>query len=172
MDDMKLSLDEARRARQHAEVKADLERQVQTEVNALADRRPAADAADVGRLAAEMRRRAVDDVEVTEREVGRARGLARVSQVVDYAFYLVYALLGTRLLLALLGARPDAAFVQWVNTVSDPLYAPFRNIFPSVTIEEGFTFAVSVSFGMLMYALVHALLKGLLRLVAHRRTAI
>ena len=37
--------------------------------------------------------------------MGRARGLARVSQIVDYIFWVIYALLGMRFLLALLAAR-------------------------------------------------------------------
>jgi hypothetical protein len=138
----------------------------------MADRRAYTEAAEIDRVAAEMREKAVVDVVRTEREVERARTMARVSQVVDYAFFIVYALLGVRLLMPLLAARPDAGFVQWINAVSAPLYAPFGGIFPSLALEGGYVIAVSVAFAIAIYAVAHALVRGLLRMVAHRRTVI
>ena len=61
-------------------------------------------------VAGEFRGQAIDEVVDTDREVKRARGMARFSQVVDYIFYLIYSLLTIRLLLALLrpGQAPDS----------------------------------------------------------------
>jgi uncharacterized protein YggT (Ycf19 family) len=171
-DDPKLSLEEERRALQREEIRDRVDRQVKTEVAAMADRTAPIDAAEIDRVALGMHGKAVREVVATEREVERARGIARVSQVVDYLFYVVYAFLGVRLLLALLAARPEAGFVQWIATVTDPLYAPFRGIFPNVTVNGGYTFALPLAFAIAMYAILHALILAFLRMFAHRRVAV
>ncbi len=66
----------------------------------------------------------------TEHEVERARGLARVSQIVDYIFYVIYALLGLRFLLALMAARSTSGFVRFIVAVTDPLYDRFAGSSP------------------------------------------
>src|ERR671913_685251 len=105
MQDNKLAAEEARRAVQHESVKAQVEGDVNAEIAARADRTTPAEAQKMEQVAGEFRGKAIDEVVVTEREVERARGMARVSQVVDYLFYVIYALLGIRLVLALLAAR-------------------------------------------------------------------
>jgi uncharacterized protein YggT (Ycf19 family) len=123
-------------------------------------------------VAGEFRGKAIDDVVETEREVERARGMARVSQVVDYIFYLIYGLLAVRLLLSLLAARSNAGFVQFIRAVTDPLYAPFHGIVASPTAEGGYTLALPIVIAIIVYALLHAGINGLLRLIAHRKTEI
>ena len=123
-------------------------------------------------IATDVRAKAVDEVVETEREVERARGLARVSQVVDYIFYLIYALLAIRLLLALMAARKSAGFTQFIYSVTDPFYAPFRGIVASPTTENGSTLALPIVLALIVYALLHLGINGLLRLIAHRRTQI
>lgn len=86
-----------------------------------------------------------------------------VALVVDLLFYLVYTGLGLRFVLILLHARPDAGFVRWVNTVTDPLYAPFRDILPTVNVGDDITISLSVAFAFVMYAVLHALVLTLLR---------
>lgn len=99
------------------------------------------------------------------------RGAARISQYVDYAFYLIYALLAIRLVLALIAARPSSGFVQFINGVTFPLYVPFRGIVSSPS-AGGFTLALPVGIAILVYMLLHAGVNGFLRLAAHRKTAI
>jgi uncharacterized protein YggT (Ycf19 family) len=77
-----------------------------------------------------------------------------------------------RLLLALLAARSSAGFVQFVRAVTDPLYAPFRGIVASPTAEGGYTLALPIVIAIIVYALLHAGINGLLRLIAHRKTEI
>ena len=103
--------------------------------------------------------------------MARSRSAARLSQYIDYAFYLVYALLAMRLVLALIAARPTSGFVQFINGVTYPLYVPFRGIVPSPT-AEGFTLALPVAIAILVYMLLHAGINGVLRLTAHRKTTI
>ena len=173
MDDNKLELEEARRASQHEAVKSQVEGEVQADItDRAAQQRPAGEAQRIEQVAGDFRSKAVDEVVDTEREVQRSRGLARVSQIVDYIFYVIYALLGMRFLLALLAARSTAGFVQFIVTVSNPFYAPFRGIVASPRTDQGHTLLLPVVVAIISYALLHLLINGLLRMLAHRKTAI
>jgi uncharacterized membrane protein len=173
MDDEKLALDEARRASQHEAVKADVEGQVQSEISQKAsERRPTGETEKIEHVASDFRSRAVDEVVDTEREVQRSRGVARISQVVDYIFYVIYALLGMRFLLALMAARSSAGFVQFIVAVSNPFYAPFRGIVASPSTDQGHTLLLPVVVAIISYVLLHLLLNALLRMLAHRKTQI
>jgi hypothetical protein len=171
MDD-KLAIEEARRAGQHDSVKSQVEGEVQAEIAAHAARTAPPDDERVGHLADEFRAKAVDEVVQTQREVERARGIARVSQIVDYIFYVVYALLGLRFLLALLAARNKAGFVRFVVAVTDPFYQPFRGIVASPSTEAGHTLMLPLVIAIIAYLLLHLGVNGLLRIVAHRKTAV
>ena len=172
MEDNKLAADEARRVVQHESVKSQVESDVNAEIATRADHTTRDEAQKLEQVAGEFRGKAIDEVVGTEREVERARGMARVSQVVDYIFYVIYALLAIRLLLALLAARSSAGFVQLIYAVTDPLYRPFRGIVASPTAEGGYTLALPIVIAIIVYALLHAGINGLLRLIAHRKTEI
>src|SRR5262245_3408689 len=173
MDDEKLAREEARRASQHEAVKSQVEGDVQSEISERAgQRRPTGDAERIEQVASNFRSKAVDEVVDTERELQRSRGLARVSQVVDYIFYVIYALLGMRFLLALMAARSSAGFVQFIVAVSNPFYAPFRGIGASPSTDQGHTLLLPVVVAIISYVLLHLLANGLLRMLAHRKTAI
>ena len=172
MDD-KLAADEARRSVQHESVKAHVEGEVQSEIAAEASRPVTADEPQrVRQVASEFRSKAVDEVVDTEREVERGRTAPRVSQIVDYIFYVIYALLGMRFLLALLAARSSAGFVQFIVTVTNPFYAPFRGIVDSPQTDQGHTLLLPIVVAIIAYVLLHLAINGLLRMLAHRKTAI
>ena len=173
MDDNKLALEEARRASQHEAVKAQVEGEVQAEITDRAAQQPVAgEAQRIEQVAGDFRSKAVDEVVDTEREVQRSRGLARISQIVDYIFYVIYALLGMRFVLALLAARSSAGFVQFIVAVSNPFYAPFRGIVTSPRTDQGHTLLLPVVVAIISYVLLHLLVNGLLRMFAHRKTEI
>lgn len=173
MDDEKLALEESRRALQHESVKSEIEGKVQADIASRADRvAPPGESERISEVAGQFRAKAVDEVVDSEREVARARGLARVSQVIDYIFFLVYGLLGLRFLLALLAARSSAGFVQFVVTVTNPFYSPFRGIVSSPTTGGGHTLMMPLVVAFIAYVLLHLAINGLLRLLAHRKTAI
>jgi len=173
MEDDKLELEEARRATQHEAVKAQVENQVQSEINERsATKAVPGEAQRIDQVAGDFRARAVDEVVDTEREVQRSRGLARVSQIVDYIFYVIYALLGMRFLLALLAARSSAGFVQFIVAVSNPFYAPFRGIVASPSTDQGHTLLLPVVIAIVSYVLLHLLIIAALRMMAHRKTEI
>jgi uncharacterized protein YggT (Ycf19 family) len=171
--DNKLVADEARREMQHGAVKAQVEDDINAEIAEQAGRAPApGDARKLERVAGTLRNRAVDEVVGTEREVHRSRGAARVSQVIDYGFFLLYALLATRLVLALIAARSTSGFVQFVTTVTSPFYAPFKGIVASPRTEDGYTLLVPILVALAAYGLLHLAINRLLRLFAVRKTEI
>ena len=173
MSDDKLAIEEARRAAQHESVKSQVEGEVQAEISDRAAQQPAPQESHrMDQVAGEFRAKAVNEVVDTEREVQRSRGLARVSQVVDYIFYVIYALLGMRFLLALLAARSTAGFVQFIVAISSPFYEPFRGIVSSPSTEGGHTLLLPIVVAMIAYLLAHLLINALLRMFAHRKTAI
>lgn len=172
MEENKVAEDEARRVAQHASVKTQIEGNVNAEIKGRARTASAEQSERVGQVAEEFRGRALDETLATEHEVARSRSAARISQYVDYAFYLVYALLAIRLVLALIAARSSSGFVQFINGITYLLYVPFRGIVASPTTEEGFTLALPVGIAILVYMLLHAGVKALLRLSANRKTTI
>ncbi len=172
MDDDKLAIEEARRAGQHGAVKSQVEGEVQAEIAERAAQAPPAEGQKIDQVAGEFRAKAVNEVVETEREVGRARGVARISQVVDYIFFVIYALLGMRFLLALLAARSGAGFVQFIVTVTNPFYEPFRGIVASPAVQGGHTLMLPLVIAIIVYVLLHLGINGLLRMFAHRKTAV
>src|SRR6266511_4871830 len=171
MDD-KLAADEARRSVQHESVKAQVEGEVQAEIADHAQAPAAGESKKVRQVAGEFRSKAVNEVVDTEREVERGRGLARISQVVDYIFYIIYALLAMRFLLALLAARSSAGFVQFIVTVTNPFYAPFKGIVASPSTADGHTLLLPIVVAIIAYILLHLDINGLLRIGAHRKTEV
>lgn len=172
MEDDKLALEEARRAQQHGSVKSQVEGEVQAEIAQHAGETQPREEARVQELAGEFRAKAVDEVVQSEREVERARGVARISQIVDYIFFVLYALLGLRFLLALLAARSTAGFVRFIVAVTDPFYRPFRGIVASPSTEGGHTLMLPLVIAIIVYVLLHLGINGLLRIIAHRKTAV
>lgn len=172
MEDDKLAREEARRAGQHGSVKSQVEGEVQAEIAGQAASVPPPESKRIEQVAERFRTKAVDEVVETEHEVERSRVVARVSQVVDYIFFIIYGLLGMRFLLALLAARSTAVFVQFIVTVTDPFYLPFRGIVNSPTVGGGHTLMVPIIIALIAYLLLHLAINGLLRMLAHRKTAI
>jgi len=169
--DNKVAIDEARRGTQHASMKAQVERDVNADIAHRAVQPTPAEASRLANVAGAFRGKAIDEVVGTDREVHRARSLARASQVLDYGFYVVYSLLTIRLVLALIGARQGAGFVQLIHAVTAPFYAMFRGIVASPT-SGGNTLALPIVVALIVYAVLHIGIKALLRLIAHRRTEI
>src|SRR5229473_581131 len=172
MEDDKVAMEEARRAGQHGAVKSQVEGEVQAEIAESAAQAPPAEGQKIDQVAGEFRAKAVNEVVQTEREVGRARGVARISQVIDYLFFVLYALLALRFLLALLAAKSSAGFVQFIVTVTNPFYGPFRGIVASPTTDSGHTLMLPLVIAIIVYILLHLGINGLLRIIAHRKTAV
>src|SRR5688572_8821515 len=105
MVDDKLAQEEAQRTANYEAIKTNVKSEIGGEIVAEAERPTRNDAATIDNIAGNMRQKAVNEVVETEREVELGRSLARVSQVVDYIFFIAYGLLAIRLMLALFAAR-------------------------------------------------------------------
>ena len=172
MEDNKVAVaDEARRAAHHELIKSRVQRDVNADIAERAGHTTTAEAQEMDDVAVRLRGKAISEVVGTDREVRRARGLARTSQIVDFVFYVVYALLAIRLVLALIAARSESGFVRLVQTVTEPFCYLFRGIVASPT-AGGYTLAFPIVIAIGVYALLHFGLKRMLRLIAHRKTEI
>lgn len=172
MVDDKLAQDEAQRAANYEAVKSNVKAEVGGEIAAEAQAPTAEQAERIDNIAGRMRDKAVHEVVETEREVERGRVVARISQVIDYLFFIVYGLLAIRLVLELFAARESAGFVKFIHSVTGPLYAPFRGIVPSPSTPEGFTLALPIVIALVVYLLLHLAINGLLRIFVHRKTEV
>ncbi|MGA9835714.1 MAG: YggT family protein [Gemmatimonadaceae bacterium] len=172
MDDQNATVDEARRNAQHEAIKSHVQRDVNADIQHRSERATAGEADRAERVATDLRGRAIDDLAGKDREVSRARGLARGSQVVDYVFSLIYGLLAIRLALSLVAARSGNGFVRFIADVTEPFYAMFRGIVPSPSVNGGYTLVVPIIIAIVAYALLHAAIKAFLRMIAHRQTTI
>ena len=167
-----MATDEARRAVQHDSIKSGVVDEINNEVASRATGLPSlSEARRIEQAAGTIREHAVDEVIESERAVQRSRGLARVSQFADYAFFLVYALLAIRFFLAIVGARPTAGFVQFISAISDPVFAPFRNIVESPAVGSGRVLLPAV-IAMLAYGVLHLAINRALRMIVARKTEI
>lgn len=92
--------------------------------------------------------------------------LARTGQVLDYVFGLLYALLTVRLVLELIGARRSAGFVEFIAGLTSVFYAPFKGIVASDTLDGTHPIVWPLVVAIVAYMLLHAALRGLLRLLA------
>jgi hypothetical protein len=97
----------------------------------------------------------------------RASVLAQIGRVLDYLFGVLYALLLVRFFLELFGARSGAGFFQMIRGLTDVFYAPFRGLFGTTHIDGGY-FVWPLVVAVLGYMLLHAGIRGLLRLLARR----
>ena len=168
----KLTEEEARRVGQHGAVKSFVEREVGAEIAAESLLPTGAEVREEERVAGHLRKKALAEVVATEASVDRARGAARVSQLVDYVFYVIYALLAVRIGLALMAGNPEAGFYRFIRAVTAPLYAPFRGIVESPTSPGGHTLVLPLVIAIVVYALLHLAINGALRMTVMRKTEI
>jgi hypothetical protein len=167
-----LPTDEARRAAHHEAVKTQVEDDVNAEIGAKATLRPSGAVRKVEQVADTLRRHAVEEVVDSERSMRRSRGVARLSQFIDYAFFLIYALLAVRFVLVLIAARSTSGFVEFIVRVTSPLYEPFEGIVASTKTGDGHTVMLPLLVAIGAYVVLHIAINRLLRLVAVRKTEI
>ncbi|MBI3650243.1 MAG: YggT family protein [Acidobacteria bacterium] len=170
-DTNKVLLDEERRQASHQEVKATIDGDVNARIQQESARTKPEESAAVAEVASKLKQQAVQEAIDMERETGRGRVAARLSQFVDYLFYLIYGLIGLEFLLRLMGARTGNGFVQFIGGVTRPLLAPFERIVP--TASNGANQIVfSYLLALIVYVLLHLAVNGLFRLVAHRKVTV
>ena len=132
-----------------------------------------ANAVDDAQIAVEeINQEAVDEVIDTKQEIVGGRFVTQISQILDLGFFLLYGLLAIRLLLILFAANSSNGFVQFIKNITDPLYAPFKRIVPSLSADGGFTVALPIIVAIVVYLLLHLAINGLLRIFVHRKTTV
>jgi hypothetical protein len=95
---------------------------------------------------------------------------AIVIDIVYFIFGVIEVILGLRFVLRLLGANPDAGFVQIVYAISAPFMAPFEAVFATQQVE-GAVFDWSVLLAMAVYALIAWGIASLIRAATPRSSA-
>jgi hypothetical protein len=170
-DNDRIGADERRRIEQLEQVKRDARDEVQREIKERTDRAEPQDQEKVEEVARGIKHRAVREVATSEAELDRARTGARISQVVDYVFFLLYALIGLQIALELLGAREGSGFKRMMNAITAPFLAPFKGLMadPSVGSSQ---LMLSYIFGLVVYFLLHVAINRALRLLVSKKTTV
>ena len=164
-------LDEERRMSSRQEVKASIDDDVNARIRRESARVEPKESAELAGVANELKQKSVREAAETERELGRGRTAARVSQIVDYLFYIIYGLIGLQFVLRLMGARPGNDFVQFVAGVSWPLLAPFERIVGTPSVGA-FQIQLSYLLALLVYILLHIAINGVFRIIAYRKVTV
>jgi uncharacterized protein YggT (Ycf19 family) len=170
-EDGKLALDQARQIANQEHVKTEIRDQVNSQISREAGRFDTSDIEDASAVGRDLKRRAIREAAATESELDRARAVARVSQIIDYMFYVIYGIIGLEILLDLLGARESNAFKQFFDALAGPLVRPFNGLMHDPSMDH-YSLRLSYIIGLVVYILLNLAINGLLRLIAHRRTAV
>jgi uncharacterized protein YggT (Ycf19 family) len=103
-----------------------------------------------------------------ETGLGRYRAAGALSAVVNFVFAIIYAIIGTRIILELIGANEANRFKEFVDRLSAPLLAVFDGLLPNLRFE-GFVLPLSFVFALVVYAIVHYAIRRLLFAIAYPR---
>lgn len=93
------------------------------------------------------------------------KGFKIINSFIEIVFNIVVILLGLRFVLKLFGANPISPFVTWVYNSTGELLSPFRGIFISPTVENGFVLELSTLFAIIIYLLVWYLIQWLFTVI-------
>src|SRR5262245_39648030 len=118
--------DEARRISHYEAVKAKLGDDVHARIAEEAAGASEVERGEVKTVAAGLKHKAAAEVAEADVELARARRATRLSQFVDYAFGLIYGVIGLEFLLELLGARQASGFKHFLDSATAPLLGPFH----------------------------------------------
>ena len=164
--------DEDRLVAEHESTKAAVERDLTSNVALKAETEVHKDQAQIDEMASKVKDKAVAEVRDAESIAYRRKKLARVVQVIDFVFTVIYVLLGTRLLLNMMAANSEAGFVQLIRSLTEPFFAMFKGIVASPTAEGGYVFALPILIAIGAWALLHWLVRSIAKLIAYRRSDI
>src|SRR5262245_54594028 len=171
LEDEKLAIDESERAARHQAVKGQVRREVQGNIAREAARSESDQRGEAAAIGEHFREKAVGEIASTETEIERGRAAARVSQVVDYIFYLIYTLIALEIVLELLGALETNSFKRFMDALTALLLMQFNTLIPDLA-KRCFLLKVLHLVALLVYVLLHFAINGLLRLLAHRKTVV
>lgn len=162
--DQRVAIDEANRLARNQEIKDAINREVKSEIHA---RAKDSSLADASRLGSSLQHDVIEELQDTEAELKRGRLAARVAQVVDFIFFLVYGIISLEILLDLIGARDSNSFRESVHAIATPLLAPFYALVPDPSAGR-FQFRISFIVALIVYIMLHVAIGRLLRLWGSR----
>jgi uncharacterized protein YggT (Ycf19 family) len=171
MEPRELTEDEARRLKQHEEIKREVRGEVHDEIRHQADRAQPLEEAHLQGVARELKSRAIAELTSTEAELARARTAARAAQVIDYLFSIAYGLIVLLFLLNLVGARATSGFMRFLVALTAPLLSPFRGLMWDPHAGS-FELRLSYLVALLVYALLHMAVRGAFRLFVRTKTTV
>ncbi|WP_394824145.1 YggT family protein [Pendulispora albinea] len=90
----------------------------------------------------------------------------RLIQLINLAFFCVYTLLFIRFGLEYIRANEQVGFVRFIKQYTEPLYRPFRGLLPVMSDPGGHPLVVSILAAMAAVAIVHLILRSLLRAIS------
>jgi|GEM_PF-1971266 uncharacterized protein YggT (Ycf19 family) len=91
--------------------------------------------------------------------------VSRVVQLVWFVTAVIGLLLGTRLVLRMIGANAGADFAELIYRLSQPLVAPFLGMVADTELSPGYFLEWSTLIGLIIYVIVGALLAWLIRVL-------
>jgi YggT family protein len=97
------------------------------------------------------------------------QGVTTAQKLIHFMGTLFASLLVIRFILALFGANPNNGFVSFVYGVTQPLVAPFRNMFAAETTAGTSRFEIETIVAIALVLVVTALLSRLVGLMSARR---
>lgn len=171
MNAEKVAADEARRIAQHERIKEKLEDDVHARIARTTAGASPTQQAEVDVVATNLKHKAAAEVIETETELDRARRMTRVSQVVDYVFFVFYGLIGLEIVLELFGARQSSGFKRFLDTITLPLLGPFRGLMPDPAVGS-LQLMLSYIVALIVYLLLHQAVNGLLRIFVVRKSTV
>ena len=77
-----------------------------------------------------------------------------LSQLINVFLVIVETSLSLRFILKFFGANSNTPFVKWLYSNTEPLLAPFINIFPAPDIQSQFTIEFTSLFAIIIYMIV------------------
>jgi hypothetical protein len=170
-EDEKLAMDRARQLADQESVKAEVRGRINSQISREAGNFEPSDLQEASAVGRDLKRKAIVEVAQTENEIDRAKAMARLSQIIDYVFYVIYGIIGLEIVLDLLGARESSSFKRLLDTLAAPFVGPFNGLIPEPS-RDHYSLRLSYIIGLVVYVLINLAIKGLLRLIAHRRTAV
>jgi len=166
-----LESDEEKRISQHEAVKSTVRNEVNAQIENKVNQTEPTDQAEVTAVAEQFKQKTIAEIGSSESELGRAKIAARISQVIDYLFYLIYGVIGLEIILNLLGASNTNGFKIFLNTISAPLLAPFNRIMPNPSVGH-VTLMLSYIVALVVYVLLHLAINGILRMIVTKKTTV
>jgi uncharacterized protein YggT (Ycf19 family) len=93
-----------------------------------------------------------------------------LTRLVNGVLTIIEIFLVLRILLMLFDANPASGFVSFIYQSSQPLLAPFQNIFPSPVIQGQYVLDFSALFALVIYGVVAWLINELVIFIADAST--